>query len=581
MAEDLIQNTHEFVAGDICEQAFGKMEELFSSKQLCDVTLLVAQRKIPAHRVVLASVSPYFRAMFTNKMAESNNNTITIKEVDEDIFLSLIKFIYSHRIIICVENVQNLLQCASMLQLESVVNACCDFIFNHLTISNCLSVRDFVESHGCWELVRKVDAFVELHYLEISKCPEFLDISVKHFKQLLSGSDLNVSKEEEVFESVMTWVHHCSAKRQQHLGSLLQHVRFPMLPVDYLITLVEKEKFISNSLACRDLIDEAKNFHLCSEKVPLSPRVFPRKAYSEKLFSIGGRGKGGDPFSKIEIYNWLQDCWTSGPRLLMPRRHVATAVIDGVIFAVGGHNGSEHLNTVERFDPAIGKWELCQAMVTCRRGMSAAILNGMLYAVGGLDEATCFNRVERYDPKSDVWTEVAPMKVQRGGVAAIGFEGYLYAAGGNNGGSSLDSVERYDPHRNCWSDVAPMNQQRAGLGIAILGSFLYVVGGFDDSLPLNSAEKYNPRTNTWSLISKMSCCRGGVGVCAMGKMVWAVGGHDGGTYLNSVEFYDMQLDTWQFVAPMEVGRAGCGVVSCMCNLESLGKTYGMAETAMV
>jgi N-acetylneuraminic acid mutarotase len=117
--------------------------------------------------------------------------------------------------------------------------------------------------------------------------------------------------------------------------------------------------------------------------------------------------------------------------------------------------------------------------------------------------------------------------------------------------------------------------------VAVLGGVLYAVGGFDDSLPLQSAEVYNPQTDTWSAISNMNCCRGGVGVCTMGRMVWAVGGHDGGSYLNTVEYYDLQTNTWQFVSSMEVGRAGAGVVACKCSIKRFGKTYAMAETAMV
>lgn len=130
----------------------------------------------------------------------------------------------------------------------------------------------------------------------------------------------------------------------------------------------------------------------CSSKSNL-PSI---NSHSGLLFSIGGRGKGGDPFSKIEVYSWLENRWTPGPRLLMPRRHVAAAVIDGIIYAVGGHNGSEHLNTVESFNPECGSWQLCKPMGICRRGMSVGVLNGMLYAIGGLDESVCFNRVERF-----------------------------------------------------------------------------------------------------------------------------------------------------------------------------------------
>jgi kelch-like protein 8 len=396
MAENCTQDSYEFIASDICRDAFDKMEECFSSGELCDVTLIVGERKIHAHRIVLASVSPYFKAMFTSKMSESVQDVITIGDVEDDIFFLLIQFIYSHRVIINVDNVQSLLQCANILQLDCVVSACCDFIYSHLSISNCLSVRDFVESHGCVKLVRKVDAFVKLHYLEVTKSQEFLDISVDHLKQLLSGSNLNVAREEDVYESVMKWIHHSSTNRQHHIGLLMPYVRLSMLPVSYLISMVGKETLVTKNLVCRDLVDEAKNFHLCPEKVPLSTRIFPRKSYSGMLFSIGGRGKGGDPFSKIEIYSWLENCWTPGPRLLMPRRHVAAAEIGGVIYAVGGHNGSEHLNTVESFDPTNGSWQLCQPMAICRRGMSVGILNGMLYAIGGLDESTCFNRVERF-----------------------------------------------------------------------------------------------------------------------------------------------------------------------------------------
>ena len=42
-------------------------QELRSHADLCDVVLLVGETKIPAHKIVLAGSSPYFRAMFTSK----------------------------------------------------------------------------------------------------------------------------------------------------------------------------------------------------------------------------------------------------------------------------------------------------------------------------------------------------------------------------------------------------------------------------------------------------------------------------------------------------------------------------------
>ena len=44
------------------------MNNLRKANTLCDVTLDVQGQKFPAHRIVLASCSDYFCAMFTNEV---------------------------------------------------------------------------------------------------------------------------------------------------------------------------------------------------------------------------------------------------------------------------------------------------------------------------------------------------------------------------------------------------------------------------------------------------------------------------------------------------------------------------------
>lgn len=58
---------------------WGTFEELRSTGSLVDVTLEAEGRGIAAHKVVLAATVPYFRAMFTADMLETDLDRIQIQ----------------------------------------------------------------------------------------------------------------------------------------------------------------------------------------------------------------------------------------------------------------------------------------------------------------------------------------------------------------------------------------------------------------------------------------------------------------------------------------------------------------------
>ena len=56
---------------DLPNAAFPIIEDLRKRQMLCDVTIRVGDFSYKAHKVVLAAAIPYFHAMFTSNMAES------------------------------------------------------------------------------------------------------------------------------------------------------------------------------------------------------------------------------------------------------------------------------------------------------------------------------------------------------------------------------------------------------------------------------------------------------------------------------------------------------------------------------
>lgn len=71
----------------------------------------------------------------------------------------------------------------------------------------------------------------------------------------------------------------------------LLQVRLPLLPVEFLTGTVAKDEMIKGNLSCRDLMDEARNYHLhlSNEVVPdfeYSIRTIPRKHTAGSTYMV-------------------------------------------------------------------------------------------------------------------------------------------------------------------------------------------------------------------------------------------------------------------------------------------------------
>lgn len=86
--------------------AFQSLNTMRQQAMLTDVIVTAGNRKIKAHRVVLASASPYFYAMFTGDLSESRQEIIVLKEIDPKALELLIEYCYKAEVQVNEENVQ-------------------------------------------------------------------------------------------------------------------------------------------------------------------------------------------------------------------------------------------------------------------------------------------------------------------------------------------------------------------------------------------------------------------------------------------------------------------------------------------
>ncbi|XP_023189835.1 kelch-like protein 5 [Xiphophorus maculatus] len=556
-----------FTALSHADVTFRKMEGYLRTRQLCDVILVAGDRRIPAHRLVLSSVSDYFAAMFTSDVREAKQDEVKMEGVDPEALWVLVQYAYTGRLELKEDTIESLLSASCLLQLSSVVQACCSFLVKQLHPSNCLGIRSYADAQGCHDLQRAAHAYTMEHFLEVVGAQEFLVLPVEEMERLLTSDDINVPDEETVVTSLLSWVSHDPATRQRHLPSLLAHVRLPLLQPQFLADL-ESNPLLRDSVECQRLLMEGMKYHLLPQRRPLlqSPRTRPRKATVGAMFAVGGMdaSKGA---TSIEQYCLRRDTWRQVATMSGRRLQFGVAVLDGRLYVVGGRDGLKTLNTVECYNPHSKTWSVLPPMSTHRHGLGVAVLEGPMYAVGGHDGWSYLSTVERWDPQARQWSFVASMATPRSTVGVAVLNGKLYAVGGRDGSSCLRSVECFDPHTNRWTSCAPMAKRRGGVGVATWHGFLYAIGGHD--APASSlasrlsdcVERYDPQTDVWTTVAPMSISRDAVGVCLLGDRLYAVGGYDGQVYLNTVEAYDPQTNEWTQVASLCLGRAGACVVA--------------------
>ncbi|XP_071021773.1 kelch-like protein 12 isoform X1 [Oncorhynchus clarkii lewisi] len=561
--KDIMTNSH-------AKSILNAMNALRKSNTLCDITLRVENTDFPVHRIVLAACSDYFCAMFTSELSknpqlsEKGKSFVDIQGLTASTMEILLDFVYTETVLVTVENVQELLPAACLLQLKGVKRACCDFLDSQLDPTNCLGIRDFAETHNCLDLMQAAELFSQKHFPEVVQHEEFMLLSQNEVEKLVKCDEIQVDSEEPVFEAVLNWVKHNRKEREMYLSEMLEHVRMPLLTPRYITDVIDSEPLIRCSLPCRDLVDEAKKFHLRPElrSEMQGPRTQARLGAKEVLLVIGGFGSQQSPIDIVEKYDPKTQEWSFLPNIARKRRYVATVSLNDRVYVIGGYDGRSRLSSVECLDYTAdedGVWYTVATM-NVRRGLAGATtLGDMIYVAGGFDGSRRHTSMERYDPNIDQWSMLGDMQTAREGAGLVVASGLIYCLGGYDGLNILNSVERYDPHTGHWTNVTPMATKRSGAGVALLNDHIYVVGGFDGTAHLDSVEVYNIRTDYWTTVASMTTPRCYVGATVLRGRLYAIAGYDGNSLLSSIECYDPVIDSWEVVTSMATQRCDAGV----------------------
>ena len=282
-----------------CDERYSKeilkrLNKLRENQVMCDVIIKIDNQEFPAHRNILSASSDYFLAMFNGNMKESTEQSIYLNGIGAETMRAILNFIYTGEIYLNKNNVENVLQAANLLLVQTVKDACCRFLESRLTITNALAIQLFAEIYACEELHTIACEFIHQNFTYVSETEDFLSLSPRQLAMLLQSDEINAESEEKIYEALMRWIKSDIRARRQHFPELIKHIRLPLISPYYLVDFVEKESLFNMTPSCRSLLLEAQHYHMLPERRAevdigkIRPRQYEK--LHESLMVIGGNG---------------------------------------------------------------------------------------------------------------------------------------------------------------------------------------------------------------------------------------------------------------------------------------------------
>ncbi|KAK7101585.1 uncharacterized protein [Littorina saxatilis] len=255
------------------------------------------------------------------------------------------------------------------------------------------------------------------------------------------------------------------------------------------------------------------------------------------------------PPRMVQLYDPFNNTWCLLAKMPEARHHHGCVMLDGYLYVIGGsvvseddlYNMSNSTNTCYRYDFGGDFWTEIAPMRCPRMYHSVAVLEGVIYAMGGerspvdqeMDHAF-LDSCEYYNADMDEWGSIANMADCTIGAAVLGFRGKLWVMGGfleqGDDNIVLASVECYDPRTNSWQMKKPLPSPRCHASVCEVADTLYLVGGSvvgQGTQPVTSLPdvlQYWEEKDVWVQWGFLNIPRHDAACCSIGSKLYVLGG---------------------------------------------------------
>jgi len=156
-----------------------------------------------------------------------------------------------------------------------------------------------------------------------------------------------------------------------------------------------------------EVYNPANNTWTTGTPIPTAVYGYASTVIDGKIYIMGGSqassSQGNIFVYSNQVYDPQNDTWSSGANLPYAVTNGAASATEGfmappLLYVIGGYFLNSYDSNVQVYNSSSNDWIAGASMPTARASLGVAVVNDVLYAIGGFDGQNWLNTVEEYTP---------------------------------------------------------------------------------------------------------------------------------------------------------------------------------------
>ncbi|XP_060571635.1 kelch-like protein 25 [Ruditapes philippinarum] len=441
--------------------------ELRQEDTCTDFTVEVGEKSFRCHKVVLAAMSDYFKAMFTSGMKETEQNKVVLDEVNPDSFQTVMQILYPEGNVNPLEKpsedeMSDLLKLSGRFQMPFLRDICLKYYGRTMDTGNCILRWKLGRQILCDDLIWLGYRFIKEHFEEIVLDSILVSVEFKDFLAIIKDESIHVKREDIVWSAIKNWIYFDLEKRKEFIVELLRECCLTEIDPDVFMEEIVFDPVVRQSDRASTLLQEAVKykrhpgihgdielkFRECHEKRQVTLLLARENGCSDGVATIERKDMKGFAVCSNKAWCLNIDKRFSFDFDRMEHGVFSCCVHEQSVFVLTEVEKGIRGSKLWQYEGMSHNWEPQRDMDVALKGHTVCATDGCLYVIGGRSSIDLNAQVWLYNIDSNAWNFDGYIMAAVVNASSIYFNNKIYIFGGRlEDNEAAQCIQVYDTQK--------------------------------------------------------------------------------------------------------------------------------------